>query len=233
MFIREFYDRSAVVVAPSEFAADLLRLHGLKRPVEAISNGVPDAFFEIKRSKAKDGSIRILSVGRLAKEKRQEKLIEAVAASPHRDRIELTLAGVGPCEGPYKALAERLGVRAAVGPVSDEKLMALYAGADLFVHSSGVELEGMSVLEAMAAGLPVMVSASEDSALTSLVNEESRFHPLDVSGLSEKIDRWLADPKALEKRGAANRREARRFAHSRSVDALIKTYKLALDTPKR
>jgi glycosyltransferase involved in cell wall biosynthesis len=233
-FVSSFFDRAAAVVAPSEFAAELLREAGLKRPIAVISNGVPEAFFELPRraNGSGGGRLRVLSVGRLAPEKHPETLLQAVARSAHRDRIDLTLAGVGPQEEKLKALAANLGLDARIGPVSDEALMALYDRADLFIHCGAVELEGMSVLEAMAAANAVIVADSPDSASPHLAHDEgARFRPGDAADLAGKMDDWLADPDHLAAQGEANRRYAAAFAHRRSVAQLEELY--ASVTPDR
>ena len=217
LFIWAFYARADLVVAPTAFAADLLRAHGVTRQIRVISNVVPADFFAHERRPAADGRIRILSVGRLAKEKSQETLLRAVAACGHRARIDLVLAGAGPRQD---------ALTVAIGPISDADLLDHYARADLFVHCGAVELEGMSVLEAMAMGLPILVSDSPDSALARMIPDEARrFHAADPADLAAKLDGWLDRPADLAAQGAANRTFAEGFAHARSVEALVAAYK--------
>jgi 1,2-diacylglycerol 3-alpha-glucosyltransferase len=225
VFIRGFYRPADQVIVPSTFAAELLAAHGLEREVEVLSNGVPDRFFDLTRApKPAAEPFRVLSVGRLAREKDHATLLRAVAASRHR--IELTLAGAGPRMRWLQALARRLGVAARIGPVSDEELMALYAGADLFVHGGAIELEGMSVLEAMAAGNVVVVGDSPASACGGLVGEaRARFRSGDAHDLARRIDGWLDDPDARVAAGAANRRAALEVRHERSAARLVDIYR--------
>jgi 1,2-diacylglycerol 3-alpha-glucosyltransferase len=224
-----FYRRATLTIAPSAFAADLLRSHGHTGRIEVLSNGVPESFFALDHAPRDANKLRVLSVGRLAAEKQQDTLLHAVARSRHRDRIELTLAGAGPREEALKALNAQLGLNAAIGPVSDEKLRALYAGADLFVHAGAVELEGMSVLEAMAAGLPVVVSDSAESAAATLVQDgRARFQPRDEGDLTKKLDFWLGDNASRGVQGEANRRFAEAFTHERSVAQLEAIYESVL-----
>jgi 1,2-diacylglycerol 3-alpha-glucosyltransferase len=227
LFAAALYDRADLVIAPTAFAAELLRASGVTRPIEIVSNGAPEDFFHIVRNPtpAVGRRLRLLSVGRLAKEKRQETLLHAIAACAHRAQIELTLAGAGPRDGELKALASTLGLDVRIGPVSDEELRALYAGADLFVHCGGVELEGMSVLEAMAAGVPVIVSDSPDSAAAHLVSDDRmRFRAGDFRHLALRMDDWLSHPDDLAAQGRDNRLFASAFSHERSVARLLSIY---------
>jgi glycosyltransferase involved in cell wall biosynthesis len=231
LFIGAFYNRADRIIAPSPFAAELLRRHGATRPVTVLSNGVPARFLAAGARRSdhsttrSDGVFRILSVGRLASEKRQETLLEAVARSRAGHPIELTLAGTGPRESRLRALARRLGLDVRIGPVSDTELSALYGGADLFVHCGAVELEGMSVLEAMAAGNAVIVSDSPDSACSELVTEaQARFRVGDPDDLARKIDHWITHPLLRAREGAANHARAQSYSHAHSEARLTALY---------
>ena len=80
LFLRTIYDRSDHVVCPSAFAERELTSRGLKVPASVISNGVPPEFRPVPRGGAPDfgGKFVLLSVGRLAREKRHELVIDAV-----------------------------------------------------------------------------------------------------------------------------------------------------------
>jgi glycosyltransferase involved in cell wall biosynthesis len=102
----------------------------------------------------------LISVGRLAKGKNLHVLVAAVeqlrAKYPH---VQLLLAGGGKREAALRALATRLGLDEAVrflGPRKD--LPELFAVSDLFLFPSGQEGFGLVVLEALAAGLPVVTT---------------------------------------------------------------------------
>ncbi len=226
--IRTIYSKADHVIAPSSFAATLLERHGHVGPVWVVSNGVPDRFFGIERQPPAARRL-LLSVGRLAREKQQETLLRAAARSAHRDNLDVVLAGVGPRERYLKELADTLGIRARIGWVDDEELLSLYGRADLFVHAGTIELEGMSVLEAMAAGNVVVVSDSPESACAALIHEtNARFSMGDPVDLAKRIDYWLARPELCLTQGRFNRLFAQAHAHDKTSARLMRFYEEVL-----
>jgi glycosyltransferase involved in cell wall biosynthesis len=170
-----FANRCAHVTAPTATALRLLRERGLRVPSRVISNGVdlraysPGPADERLRQRyaLPPGRPLIVSVGRLSPEKRMDVLLGAAA------RLEgalLAIAGAGPDEARLRALARRLGVADRVrflGFVPGSDLPGLYRLADVFATASEAELQGLAVMEAMAAGLPVV--AVDACALGELV----------------------------------------------------------------
>lgn len=224
LFVHFIYQRADHVVAPSAFAAGLLKANGLSRPVSVVPNGVPDRFFRIERQ-PRGGRYLMLSVGRLAREKQQETLLHAVALCRHRDNVDIVLAGVGPRERSLGKLAARLGLAARIGWVEDDELLDLYGQADVFVHAGTIELEGMSVFEAMAAGNTVVVSDSPESACAAIIHEaNARFHKGDAADLAERIDYWLDHPEARASQGRLNRLFAQAMTHERVTQRLMTFY---------
>ncbi len=101
-------------------------------------------------------------MARLIERKGQQLLIQAVHEL-RRQGVELTLelVGTGDAEAAYRSLAQGLGVSGQVnfrGYIPREEIPAVYAAAHVFVLPSYNEGMSVATLEAMAAGLPVMVS---------------------------------------------------------------------------
>ncbi|WP_230686419.1 glycosyltransferase [Catellatospora vulcania] len=105
---------------------------------------------------------RWLYVGSLKVEKGVDLLLEAFAQCWAEDAaLRLTLVGEGPLDGPLRARAAALGVADAVvltGAVTPPEALRLMREHDLLVHNSRSETFGMVVVEALAAGLPVLVT---------------------------------------------------------------------------
>lgn len=158
-FTRTLYNRSDLVLTPSEVLAKILRKHRIKAPVTAVSNGVDFEAFEKKTDYAIGQ--RLINVGRLGVEgKNVDQVIEAFALTL-RSRPEMTLdiAGDGPARKSLERLAVRLGIAERVnflGFVSLDTLKEKYRDHDAFVTASTIETQGLVILEAMSAGLPIL-----------------------------------------------------------------------------
>jgi glycosyltransferase involved in cell wall biosynthesis len=225
LFIWSMYRHADLVLAPSEFAAEQLRLHGLERPIEVLSNGVPESFFNLERKPHGKDKFQILSVGRMAPEKHHQLIFDAIGQCRHSREIELTLIGAGPLEQQLRDSIQRLGIDAKMSAASDAELAEAYRSADLFVHAGEIELEGMSVLEAMAAGNAVVVSDSKDSAAVEFVpDQRALFSSRSAQDLANKIDYWLDEPNERDEVGKVNRELARLKHHDKSVTQLKAIY---------
>ena len=225
LFVARFFNRSDVVVVPSEFGARLLREQGVVKPIHVVSNGVPAGFFEVAPAEPNERRLRLLSIGRLAAEKQHEILMHAVANCAHAANIDLIIAGAGPQEHALRTLAATLKLSVTIRVVGYEEMLELLSAADLVVHTSTIELEGMPVLEAMAAGRTVVVSDSPDTACVGFVKEDrERFRVGDWQDLAGKIDYWLSHPGERARQGSANRAFALELSHQRSVDILESIY---------
>lgn len=228
-WIERLYNRVDAVVCPTHFAERKLREHGLRAPTFVISNGVPPDLEENgdhQREPGHEGFFVILTVGRLAAEKRQDVLLEAVHRSRHRARIKVVVAGAGPRRQALERLARRLPNGVEFGFLPRERLRRLFATADLLVHPSEVELEGIAVLEAMSVGLPAIVADSVESAASELaLDDRFRFPAGDARALAEKIDALIEEPRALLFAREAAARRVRELSFERSVERLEELYR--------
>ena len=225
--MRHFIFRHAdVVLAPSAFARTLVRDAGIDGRVEVLSNGVPaDQLAAFQERQELPEQVSVLCVGRHAPEKRYDLIIKALASVTDKQRFTVTFAGMGPARGALEKLSARLGVAASFVSPSDEELKALYARADLFLHAGESELEGMSVMQAMAAGVPVIVSDSQASAAGELTAiAESRFSFPDAGALARRIDELTQNPDLVNRISRENHEAMRRLDHRQSVNALLDVY---------
>jgi glycosyltransferase involved in cell wall biosynthesis len=234
--VDRLYNKVDAVVCPTAFAAQKLADHGLKTRAAVISNGVPTDLARImaanplSRPSSQAARFVVLAVGRFAAEKRQDVIIEAIRLSRHRDRIRLVLSGWGPLEGQLRDLAADLPNRPEIGFLSRADLLDAYRTADLFVHAGEVELEGMSVLEAMSAGLPAVIANAPESAASSFaLNADFSFPAGDAAALAGKIDALIENPGTLAAARRPYREQARAFDFDDSVAKLVALYRTVID----
>ena len=194
------------VHVPTELGASLLRSHGYKSKLHVISNGYESRFTPKRQRKADEPSpvpFRIVASGRLTNEKNHVALIRAIARCRHAQDIELVIAGTGPLKKRLQRMAGRLLSRpASIGFHRNADMPALLRSGDLLVHPSIADLESVSVIEGMAAGLvPVIASASLSAAGQFALLDESLFPVDDVDALARRIDWWIDHPAQLAKWG--------------------------------
>jgi glycosyltransferase involved in cell wall biosynthesis len=227
LFLRTVYDRSDRVVCPSAFAERELRRYGLRAPATVISNGLPPQYRPIPRSAWPDlgGKFTILSVGRLAREKRHDLLIDAIRRSRHEARIQLVVIGDGPLRRQLEEQARPLSNAPRFLYLAPPELIPYYNAADLDVHAAEVEVECMSVLEAMGCGAPCLIARSPLSATSQFaISDRFLFESGARDELTARID-WLIDhPEELREARARSRQAAEAYRIDVSVEKLLAVY---------
>jgi glycosyltransferase involved in cell wall biosynthesis len=227
-FLRTIYDRSDHVVCPSAFAEKELRTRGLTPQSSVISNGVPPEFRPVPRGGAPDfgGKFVLLSVGRLAREKRHELVIDAVRRSRHRDRIQLVILGDGPLRDELEGKGSDLPNAPVFNFLKKDELIHWYGAGDLCVHASEVEVECMSVLEAQACGLPCLIANSPRSATPQFaISPDYLFDSGNVESLVQKLDALIDQPARLQADREASTRAAAQYSIEASLEKLLGVYR--------
>ena len=215
---RRVWTRRAVlrrpkVVVPSRtlwrIATEVWRLPEAR--LRYVPNGVDLTRFAPRTGGGTDGRIVVGTVAALRSEKNLGRLLHAIARLPDLPRTDLVIAGDGPERPALEALAAELGLGGRVrfaGEVADPA--ALYRSFDVFAISSDTEQMPLSVLEAMASGLPV--AATDVGDVRTMLAEEnaSLVVPADVAALSGALWKLARDADLRARIGAANRARAKR-----------------------
>lgn len=156
------------VIVPSQAMAERLRAYGVETPMEILPTGIPLERFQGGQREAFRRRHGIaperpvaLFVGRVAHEKNIGFLLEALQQARRLcQEVLLIIAGEGPAQAALQKQAAQAGLTPNVlflGYMDRQtELPDAYAGADLFVFASRTETQGLVLLEAMAAGLPVL-----------------------------------------------------------------------------
>jgi len=231
-FIRTFYSKADLVISPSAFGKEKLQKFGLNTPIDIVSNGLPEQFKATQhdRDPRLVGKFVILMVGRLAKEKRHTLVMEAIKQSKFKNNIQLFVTGDGALKDELIALGNTLPNPAIFEYVTQEKLIELFNTADLFVHASDIELEGMAVLEAIGCGLPALISDSKQSASAQFaLNDEFLFKAGDLPSLHAKMDYWIENEAGLKAAKIPYLAKAQNYAFGASVEAARTHYQALID----
>ena len=172
---------------------------------------------------ARDDDVVVLSVARLVREKGLDTLVRAVAAAGD-SRLLLVAAGEGPQRGPLTALAQSSGVRLVLtGDVEWERIVELYASADVFALLSEREPWAVVVNEAAACGLPLVLSDRVGAAHDLLRDGENGrlVHAGDVEGAARALRGLAAEPELRRTQGARSRELAADWGYGPSVEGFL------------
>jgi phosphatidylinositol alpha-mannosyltransferase len=203
-------------------------------PYKIIPNGVEIQRFDPARVEPlpefQDGRPNILFVGRPEKRKGVGYLLRAYPRIKHAfPDARFIVVGAGDWDtSPYRAYMERQGMRdiVIVGRVSDEILPRYHRSAHVFC-SPAVEGEsfGIVLLEAMAAGLPVVASDLEGYSQVLTDDREGLLvPPRNAEALADAVCSILQDPELAHRLGEAGRETAALYAWERVADQIIDFY---------
>ena len=167
VFSRLVLGRVDGVIVPTDKVKRLLEGYGVRQPIWTVPSGIDCARFRKARRERKErpagASLRLLFLGRLAREKNLEELLIWMAGSRGKN-YHLLVVGDGPYRPELEALAGRLGLYGRVefaGMVPPEQTAFWYQKGDVFVCASRSETQGLTYLEALAAGLPAVCRADD------------------------------------------------------------------------
>lgn len=178
-----------------------------------------------------DADLLVGTVGRLSPMKRVEDLIRAISMA--RGRIQLAIAGDGPERPRLERLAARLGVKDRVHWLGRrEDVPAVLAALDVFATAS--EREGLSLagLEAMACGLPLVVTDLPEFAEIGDPRWALQVPVRAPSALAEALDTLQADPARRRAMGQEAREGSLAFSAERMGLEILEIYREVLSRPR-
>jgi len=167
----------------------------------------------------------LLYIGRLSAEKQIERIRPVLDALP-----EARLALVG--DGPHRQQLERLFEGTAttfVGYLAGEELASAYASGDAFLFPSSTETLGLVLLEAMAAGCPVV--GANRGGIPDIVNDGENgclYDPDQPGSLVDAVQRLLGDQDQRSRLRLAARQEAERWGWAGATEQLRSYYRQVL-----
>jgi glycosyltransferase involved in cell wall biosynthesis len=223
------HNQAELNLCTSSVMVEELRQHGIER-VDLWQRGVDTKLFHPDRqtaemrqylSQGEPTSRLLLYVGRLGAEKEIERIKPILAAIPGS-----RLAIVG--NGPHRTYLESYFADTPthfVGYLAGERLAAAYACADAFIFPSRTETLGLVLLEAMAAGCPVV--AARSGGIPDIITDAHHgylFDPHDPQGAIAATAQLFAKPNSNRILRANARAEAERWSWSAATGQLQKYY---------
>jgi glycosyltransferase involved in cell wall biosynthesis len=235
-YLPDFCDAVDLVISPSAGMANIMRDFGVKSQIEVIPNGVDLGKFQhaapFPRSQLgfTDQDILLVYAGRIAPEKNLNFLLQSFAGIaqliPH---VYLLIVGGGKkqFEEELQNSIQQLGIASrvrSIGMISYEEIPAYLSMCDIFVTPSVAETFGMSTVEAMGAGLPVM---GIHSTGTSDIVEDGKTGFLsteDMAAFTAKLTYLCLQPSLRKQMGLAAHEASKQYDIERTTKILIGHY---------
>ena len=224
------------IVVPSPKFHRLLLEQNVTKPIQTIPNGIDLSNFNTAKN---PGSFRarlgvkpdapiLVSVGRVDPEKRLEFLIDAFAhLADQLPTAHLVFVGDG---GARKGLEEHAAATNVndrihfLGMVNRSELPDILHDSTVFLSASTTEVHPISVIEAIASGLPLVVV--QDEAFDGMVveNENGHLTPLDIGAFSDTLVKLINDPERLKRYGKRSVELSKKYSIETQVRTLENLY---------
>jgi len=233
-----FYNRCDVVLSPSQSLADAMFQAGLKRPIVTLQNFVDtDLFRPVKSKKTREEIKRgfgvrgpsLVYMGRVSYEKNIDDVIKAFVSAHKRDySLQLMIVGDGPEKNNLLKLVVDLGVKLSViftGVLKGEELVRALQANDVFLTASRSENMPLSLLEAMAVGLPFVTV--REKGLAEIVKDGVNGYFAETGNaedMADKTIKLLSKPALLKRFGDASRSLAMEYSKDTVMSELEKIY---------
>lgn len=229
------HNADAIIALSEDMKKEMQRTYN--RNIFMIPNGVDsERFRDISRDMMRHklqkdvGEKLIIFIGRFRPEKGVQYLIDAMYIIRKKTQLtRLILVGEGPEEANLRELAQKLNLQSCIdfiGKIPIENVPCYLAASDVFVLPSLSEGMPNVVLEAMAAGLPIV--ATKVGGLPEIIkNGENGFlvEPKNAEQISEKVSLILMDSRLRETLSRNNRENSKNFNWDNIAQKLEGIYK--------
>jgi 1,2-diacylglycerol 3-alpha-glucosyltransferase len=235
----DFSDFADVVVTPSNSVRRIMLDFGVRRPIEVIENGVnlrpfrnPTNPLSKKSLGIPETAVLFVYVGRLSPEKDLDLLLRQFAiARDIATGMHLMIIGQGPLADELAIQARQMGIEKQVyfmGGIPYERVSDYLAAADVFTTASTSEVHPLTLIEAMATGLPVAAVASPGIAETVETGRSGYLTNQPDGGLAAAMVGLAVDKEKRWEMGLAARRASSRFDIANTVAKTVELYERLL-----
>lgn len=235
-YMPSFCKSCDLVIAPSSGLREVLHGLGVESPIEVIPNGVDLAPFQaglqpVSRADFgfSDEDVILTYTGRLGPEKNLAFLLRAFAGTARAyENVGLLMIGDGPERDNLEDLVRIMGIADRVhftGMVAYEEIPRYLSAADAFTTASVTEVHPLSVIEAMAAGLPVLginspgVSDTVEDGVSGLIAQQE-----DLAEFTAKMVRLVTDQEVRRKMRLHAIQAAGAYAIERTTNLILEQY---------
>ncbi|EKE84822.1 glycosyltransferase [Idiomarina xiamenensis] len=229
LLIKHFAERCDGIIVPTYSAEEYLRMIGVKKPIFVQPTGIDYDKFQqrdeaalqrLRRQlKLADDELVYVTVSRLSQEKNIDFMLDAIAELKQREHrpFRFIIIGDGDERSRIESRINTLGLSDVViltGAIPPEQMVNYYQLGDIFLFASKSETQGMVILEAMAAGLPVV--AVRSSGIDDVVQHKSNGYKT-----PENIEVWLRQVERLSQQDELRQRlanQAQQFAKDYAIE---------------
>lgn len=241
-YVIAYYNRCDLVLSPSKSLADKLKSQGLRKPIKTLSNPINTELFKPVSSKTAKKKLKanfgikgksLVYMGRVSYEKSIDQVIKAFKLAVRKiPEITLMVVGDGPEKNYLEKIAEDLGIKNKMifaGFRHNNELVEALQANDVFVTASKSENMPLSILEAMATGLPVI--AVRALGIPEIVENNANgflVSPDNPEAMSKKIVELIKNDKLMKKFSLASRQLALNYSQERIAELLQDIYRKLL-----
>lgn len=242
-YVNFYYDRCDAVISPSRSLALGFKNSGLSNPVEIIINPIDTELFRPVTSGSTKLALKeslgigrksLVYMGRVSYEKKIDQVVKGFALALKKDpELGLVIVGEGPERGEIESLVKELGISDNVlftGFKRGDDLVQVLQANDIFITASDSENMPLSILEAMATGLPVI--GANALGIPEIVEDNVNgflFEPGNIEDMAEKIVRLSSDDNLLEEFSISSRNLSLKYSREGVAAELEKFYRNVID----
>jgi 1,2-diacylglycerol 3-alpha-glucosyltransferase len=247
-FTKFYCDKTATeLIVPSKKTYDLFKdKYKVNRNVHIVATGIDvERFYRENLNQKKLADLKnslgikdekvISFIGRLAKEKSVEVLLESQAYLSKKYNVKLLIVGSGPDLDHFKQMVKKLKIQDNViftGAVPWEEIPYYYAISDIFATASTTETQGLTVIEAMASGLPV-VCADDESFRDVVIDDLNGYLFKNKKQYRKCMEDILNNPEKLKQMSGQARITADSHSLKYYAEQILDVYRCALQTKKK
>ena len=235
-FDRKIYDKADCLIVPSGKVEEYIQDYGVNCPIAVIPNGIDlkvypfevDSKSQLLEELGLTPENKILvEVSRISREKNIDELIEYMPAVLQRDpSVKLLIVGDGPHREKLEKKAKTLEFTSSViftGMIPSDELYRYYQLGDIFVCASTFETQGLTYVEAMANGLPLV--CREDKCLENIIDQgENGYTYTTEEEYVKYLFKILNDRDLQKKMSAYSQRKSMNFRKERFVESVEELY---------